>query len=248
MVERTSAEDGWSFAWPIHLSSFISLKCSSTNTQLSPFQNTVLTNMHHMSLFCIFTKLFSPPETVFPGHQLRQHHGRFLTSLFFILMLSAHLKASKPLEKASLSPPYPHTMMLSLPIPPGSQTRFSPFSSGAQSRPALCDPTDYSMLGFPVHHQFPEPIQNRVHHVGDAIQPSHSLSSPSPPLMTSVAGAWNIKDSSIQWEKLFPLSLDIKKKKTHTHRTSLVVQWLRICLPDMGSIPGPERFHMLRGN
>ena len=34
VVERTSAEDGWSFAWPIHLSSFISLKCSSTNTQL----------------------------------------------------------------------------------------------------------------------------------------------------------------------------------------------------------------------
>ena len=107
VVERTSAEDGWSFAWPIHLSSFISLKCSSTNTLLSPFQNTVLTNMHHMSLFCIFTKLFSPPETVFPGHWLRQHHGHFLTSLFFILTLSAHLKVSKSPEEASRFPILP---------------------------------------------------------------------------------------------------------------------------------------------
>ena len=89
---------------------------------------------------------------------------------------------------------------------------FSPFSSVAQSCPTLCDPTDYSTLGFPVHHQFPESIQIHVHRVGDAIQPSHSLSSPSPPLMTCVTGAWNIKDSSIQWEKLFPLSLDVKKK------------------------------------
>ena len=42
-------------------------------------------------------------------------------------------------------------------------------------------PTDYSTLGFPVHHQLPELIQTHVHGVGDAIQPSHPLSSPSPP-------------------------------------------------------------------
>ena len=40
---------------------------------------------------------------------------------------------------------------------------------------------DYSTLGFPVHHQLPELIQSHVHHVSDAIQPSHPLSSPSPP-------------------------------------------------------------------
>ena len=125
-------------------------------------------------------------------------------------------KCPSPQRRRPCSLSYPHTMMLSLLLPPGSQTMFSPFSSVAQSRPTLCDPTDYSMLGFPAHHQFPKPIQNHVHHVGDAIQPSHSLSSPSLPLMACVAGAWNIKDSSIQWEKLFHLSLDIKKKKTNT--------------------------------
>ena len=45
----------------------------------------------------------------------------------------------------------------------------------------LCDPMDYSTPDFPVHHQLLEPPQTHVHHIGDAIQPSHSLSSPSPP-------------------------------------------------------------------
>ena len=45
----------------------------------------------------------------------------------------------------------------------------------------LCDPMDCSTSGFPVHHQLPEFTQTRVHWVGDAIQPSHPLSSPSPP-------------------------------------------------------------------
>ena len=45
----------------------------------------------------------------------------------------------------------------------------------------LCDPMDYSTLGFPVHHQLPEFIQTHVHWVGDAIQASLPWSSPSPP-------------------------------------------------------------------
>ena len=55
------------------------------------------------------------------------------------------------------------------------------FSSVAQSCPTLCDPVDCSMPGLPVHHQLPEFTQTHVHRVGDAIQPSHPLSSPSPP-------------------------------------------------------------------
>ena len=55
------------------------------------------------------------------------------------------------------------------------------FSSVAQSCPTLCDPMDHSMPGLPVHHQLPEFTQTHVHRVGDAIQPSHPLSSPSPP-------------------------------------------------------------------
>ena len=45
----------------------------------------------------------------------------------------------------------------------------------------LCNPMDCSTPGFPVHHQLPEPTQTHVHRVGDAIQPSHPLLSPSPP-------------------------------------------------------------------
>ena len=55
------------------------------------------------------------------------------------------------------------------------------FSSVTQSYPTLCNPMDCNMPGFPVHHQLLEPTQTHVHRVSDAIQPSHSLSSPSPP-------------------------------------------------------------------
>ena len=64
----------------------------------------------------------------------------------------------------------------------GSQCCWSfHFSSVAQSCLTLCDPMDCSTPGFPVHHQLLEFIQTHVHWVGDAIQPSHPLSSPSPP-------------------------------------------------------------------
>ena len=55
------------------------------------------------------------------------------------------------------------------------------FSSVAQSCPALCNPIDCSAPGLSVHHQVPEFTQTHVHRVGDAIQPSHLLSTPSPP-------------------------------------------------------------------
>ena len=54
------------------------------------------------------------------------------------------------------------------------------YISVAQSCLTLCNPMDCSTPGLPVHHQLPEFIQTHVHWVGDAIQPSHPLSSPSP--------------------------------------------------------------------
>ena len=56
------------------------------------------------------------------------------------------------------------------------------FSSVAQLCPTLCNPMDCIMPGFLVHHQLPELTQTHVHQVGDAIQPSHPLSSPFPPV------------------------------------------------------------------
>ena len=55
------------------------------------------------------------------------------------------------------------------------------FSSVVQLCPALCDPMDCSTPGLPVCHQLPEFTQTYVHWVSDVIQPSHPLSSPSPP-------------------------------------------------------------------
>ena len=57
----------------------------------------------------------------------------------------------------------------------------SQFSSVAQLCPTLCDPMNRSKPGLPVHHHLPMFTQTHVHQVGDAIQPSQSLSSPSPP-------------------------------------------------------------------
>ena len=54
-------------------------------------------------------------------------------------------------------------------------------SEVVQSCPTLCEPMNCSTPGLPVHHQLPEFTQTHVHPVGDAIQPSHPLSSPSPP-------------------------------------------------------------------
>ena len=65
----------------------------------------------------------------------------------------------------------------------GTQIQFSSvqFSSVIQSCLTLCDPMNCSMPGLPVHHQLPEFTQTHLHRVSDDIQPSHTLSSPSPP-------------------------------------------------------------------
>ena len=57
------------------------------------------------------------------------------------------------------------------------------FSSVAQSCPTPFSPMNHSTPGLPVHHQLPEFTQTHAHRVGDAIQPSHPLSSPSPPAL-----------------------------------------------------------------
>ena len=70
-----------------------------------------------------------------------------------------------------------HSMLTPRPLYPN----LIGFSSVARSCLTLCDPMDCSTPGFPVHHQLPEFTQTHVYQVGDAIQPSHPLTSPSPP-------------------------------------------------------------------
>ena len=62
-----------------------------------------------------------------------------------------------------------------------AMTKLVQFSSVTQSCLTLCDPMNRSTPGIPVHQQLPEFTQTHVHRVDDAIQPSHPLSSPSPP-------------------------------------------------------------------
>ena len=68
-------------------------------------------------------------------------------------------------------------------LPPAPPRK--PLLSSVQllSRVRLCDPMDCSISGLPVHNQLPQFTQTHVHWVGDAIQPSHPLSSPSPPAL-----------------------------------------------------------------
>ena len=82
-------------------------------------------------------------------------------------------------------------------------------SSVAQLCPTLCNPTDCSTPGLPVHHQLPEITQTHVHRVGDAIQPSHPLSSPSPPTfnLSQHQGLFKWVSSSSQLTKVLEFQL-----------------------------------------
>ena len=92
------------------------------------------------------------------------------------------------------------------------------FSSVAQSCLTLCDPTDCSMPGFPVHHQLPELAQTPVHLVGDAIQPSHPLWSPSPPasVFPSIKVFPNESVLHIRWPKYWNISFSISPLIEHS--------------------------------
>ena len=81
------------------------------------------------------------------------------------------------------------------------------FSSVAQLCPTLCDPIDCSTSGFPVRHQLPELAQTHVHQAGDAIQPSHPLSSPSPAFnLSQQQGLFQRVSSSHQVAKVLGVS------------------------------------------
>ena len=83
------------------------------------------------------------------------------------------------------------------------------FSSVTQSCPTLCDPMGCSTPGLPVHHQLPGFTQTHVHWIGDAIQPYHPLSSPSPPTfnLSQHQGLFKWVSSSHQVAKVLEFQL-----------------------------------------
>ena len=82
------------------------------------------------------------------------------------------------------------------------------FSSVTQSCLILCDPVNHSTPGLPVHHQLPEFTQTHLHQAGDAIQPSHPLSSPSPtPNLSQHQGLFQWVNSSHEVAKVLEFQL-----------------------------------------
>ena len=97
------------------------------------------------------------------------------------------------------------------------------FSSVTQSCLTLCDSMDCSMPGLPVHHQLPELAQTHVHRVGDAIQPSHPLSSPSPPAF-NLSQHQSLSNESvlrIRWPKYWSCSFSISPSSEYSELISL---------------------------
>ena len=99
------------------------------------------------------------------------------------------------------------------------------FSSVTQSCPTLYDPMACSKPGFPVHHQLPESTQTHVHCVGDALQPSHPLSSPSPlpPVSPSIRVFSNESVLHIRWPKYW--SFSIRASNEYSGLISFRIDW-----------------------
>ena len=89
-------------------------------------------------------------------------------------------------------------------------------------------PMDGSMPGFPVHHQLPELVQTCVHQVGDAIQPSHPLSSPSSPTfnLSQHQGLFQWVSSSHQMAKVLEFSFSISPSNEYSGLISFRIDWL----------------------
>ena len=104
------------------------------------------------------------------------------------------------------------------------------FSSVAQSRLTLCDPMDCSTPGLPVHHLLPEFIQTHVRWVGDAIQLSRPLLSPSPPALNISQHQRLFKwvSSSHQVPKYWSFSFNISPSSEHPGLISFRMDWLNL--------------------
>ena len=101
-----------------------------------------------------------------------------------------------------------------------------------------------STPGFPVHHQLPEFTQTHVHRVGDAIQPSHPLSSPSPPAPNPSQHQSLSNESTLRmrWTKYWSFSFSIIPSKEHLGLISFRMDWLDL-LAFQGTLKSLLQYH-----
>ena len=112
--------------------------------------------------------------------------------------------------------------------------------SVAQLCPTLCNPMDCSTPGFPVHHQLLELAQTPVHRVGDAIQPSHPPSSPSPPApsLSSIRVFFNESVLHIRWSEYWSFSFSISPSNEYSGQISFRIDWFDL-LAAQGTFKNP---------
>ena len=130
------------------------------------YPSTILLTGNHQSVlyeFCFVVAFIFPCEIIW-----------YLS--FFVWLISLSITLSVHTTQLKI---YAYTFTVYIFVCVRAQS--PQFSSFTQSCPTLHDPMDCSMPGFPVCHQLPEFTQTHVHRVGDTIQPSYPLSSPSPP-------------------------------------------------------------------
>ena len=122
------------------------------------------------------------------------------------------------------------------------------FSSVTQSCLTLCDHMNCSMPGLPVHHQLPEFTQTLVHRVGDAIQPSHPLLSPSPPAQSlQASGSFPMRTLRMRWPKYWSFSFSISPSNENPGLISFRMDWLDL-LAVQGTLKSLLQHHSSRAS
>ena len=116
--------------------------------------------------------------------------------------------------------------------------------SVAQSCPTLCEPMNHSTPGLPVHHQLLEFTETHVHLVSDAIQPSHPLSSPSPPSPSPSQHQVFSNESTLRmrWPKYWSFNFSIIPSKEIPGLISFRMDWLDL-LAVRGTLKSLRQHH-----